>query len=279
MTTSPRFAEILVEGPDSQSFLHGQLASDIRAIEPGQWRFGSYCAADGRVQALLMVARESTERWRLLLPADLMDPVSQRLQRYKLRARCSVAGAVVGITAAPGLSAPGASSYACAAFNWHVIAGVDEPLPHALWTQQLLLGIPWIVSATSERFLPQMLALERMQAFSLRKGCFPGQEIVARTHYLGRSKRRLVRVAWSGEQIEAAPGAELSGVDGDSVVGMLVACDSSTGLAVVSEIAQTNQYLRVTGTARNATFVIESDVIETIGDGELNGPFHPPFSA
>jgi hypothetical protein len=124
-----------------------------------------------------------------------------------------------------------------------------------------------------------MLALERLHAYSLRKGCFPGQEIVARTHYLGRSKRRLVRVATVEGDGEA--GAELCTVDGDSPVGVLIAAGAADigGLAVVAASAIAGTTVRVAGPARNATFVIESDVIETIGDAGLNGRYHPPFSA
>jgi folate-binding protein YgfZ len=280
MTTTPRFAEIEVVGPDARSFLHSQLANDIRSIEPGQWRFGSYCAADGRVQALLMVACETAEHWRLLLPADLTQAVSGRLQRYRLRARCTIASTDVAIDASGGVASGAIGRYESDFYTWRCASGLSEPLPLPLWTQQLQLGIPWIVTATSERFLPQMLALERLHAYSLRKGCFPGQEIVARTHYLGRSKRRLVRLTLV--EGGAEPGAELCPMDSNAGVGVLIAAGATNddgGLAVVAESAVAGSAVRVAGTTRNATFVIESDVIETIGDARLNGRYHPPFSA
>jgi folate-binding protein YgfZ len=279
MTTTPRFSEIEVVGPDARSFLHSQLANDVRAIEPAQWRFGSYCAADGRVQALFMIACETPEHWRLLLPADLVTAVIERLQRYRLRARCTIAATELTIDPDPEASSGAASTYQCDLYTWRCLAGSSAPMALPLWNQQLRLGIPWIVAATSERFLPQMLALERLHAYSLRKGCFPGQEIVARTHYLGRSKRRLVRVATVDGDGEA--GAELCTVDGDSPVGVLIAAGTADigGLAVVAESAIEGTAVRVAGPARNATFVIESDVIETIGDAGLNGRHHPPFSA
>jgi folate-binding protein YgfZ len=280
MTTTPRFAEIAVVGPDARSFLHSQLANDVRAIEPGQWRFGSYCAADGRVQALLMIACETAEHWRLLLPADVTEAVTARLQRYRLRARCTITSAEVAIETSRRIVGEPGASYECDLYTWHCASGSSEPLPLPLWMQQLQLGIPWIVAATSERFLPQMLALERLQAYSLRKGCFPGQEIVARTHYLGRSKRRLVRLA--AVEGSAEPGAELCPVDSDTGIGVLIAAGASSGsggLAVVAESAVAGTAVRVSGSTRNATFVIEGDVIETIGDARLNGHYHPPFSA
>jgi folate-binding protein YgfZ len=280
MTTSPTFAEIRVNGADATSFLHSQLANDIRAIEPLQWNFGSYCAADGRVQALMLVARESVESWRLLLPADLSLAVASRLQRYRLRARCTIDSTDVAINADDGDNGADAA-YRCECFGWNVTTGSPAPMPPLLWAQQLQLGIPWLVAASSERFLPQMLALERLQAYSLRKGCFPGQEIIARTHYLGRSKRRLVRLTCSGDIDTAVPGSELCTIEDDRVVGTLIAAAPAAagGLAVVPESVVTGMPVRTFGALRNATFVIEGDVIGTIGDGGLNGRYHPPFSA
>lgn len=277
MTTSPRFAEIRVDGPDAHTFLHSQLANDIRAIEPLHWRFGSYCVADGRVQALMMVACETRDLWRLLLPADLATAVAQRLQRYRLRARCAIDAVEVGIAGDDGGAATPAAHYRCGQFCWQVSAGPGGPLDASLAAQQVRLGIPWLVAATSERFLPQMLALERLQAYSLRKGCFPGQEIVARTHYLGRSKRRLARLAVIAADSSGEAGSELCGVDDDHVVGVLVgaAAEGAGALAVLPESAVAGMSLRIAGTARSATFVIEGDVIETIGDTELNGIYHP----
>ncbi len=280
MTTLPTFAEIRVNGADAASFLHSQLASDVRAIEPLHWNFGSYCAADGRVLALMLVACESADRWRLLLPADVSQAVASRLQRYRLRSRCTIDTSEVAINADDGVQ-PAAAAYRCEQFAWQATGESPAPMPHQLWEQQLKLSIPWLVAATSERFLPQMLALERLQAFSLRKGCFPGQEIIARTHYLGRSKRRLVRLANSGDCELAEPGDELRLLDNDLLVGTLIGAGrgAAGGLAVVSESATTGMSIRTSDTLRNATFVIEGDVIEKIGDGGLNGRYHPPFSA
>lgn len=281
--TSPRFAEICVIGPDAQAFLHSQLASDVRAVEPGNWLFGSYCAADGRVQALMMVACDSPECWRLLMPADVASAVDARLQRYRVRARCTIATTGVSIEEG-GREEAASASYRCEQFSWRVEAGgsgVSMALAPALWVQQIELGIPWLVAATSERFLPQMLALERLQAYSLRKGCFPGQEIVARTHYLGRSKRRLARLSTLEGDCSLEAGSELSAIEEDHPLGVLIAAASGyrNALAVLPESAVPGMVLRVAGTARNATLVIESDMIETFGDAGLNGRYYPPSGA
>jgi folate-binding protein YgfZ len=228
----------------------------------------------------MLVACESAESWRLLLPAEVSSAVASRLQRYRLRSRCTIDISEVAVIAA-GAEDAAAATYRCEQFAWQVAYGSPAPMPHQLWAQQQQLAIPWLIAATSERFLPQMLALDRLQAYSLRKGCFPGQEIIARTHYLGRSKRRLVRLTSTGESDLAEPGCELCALESDQVVGTLVSAVDGTaaGLAVVSEQASSGMPIRPLGTLRNATFVIEGDVIEKIGDGGLNGRYHPPFSA
>ncbi len=282
---TPRFAEILVHGSDAAAFLHSQLTSDVKTLAVDECQFSGYCGADGRVQALLLLARTGPDEFRLLLPEPLAQPVLQRLQRYRLRARCTLAAAVVEIAADRADSAPstGTRLWQHAGFCWRVQVRPAEPglspLPAALWDQQVALGIPWLLPATSEHFLPQMLGFDRLQAFSLRKGCYPGQEVIARTHYLGRSKRRLARVQAAGS-FRAPAGSELLAGDSQVPAGTLIALDSlGGGLAVLLEAATAGVTLRTSGHANIATFVIESDVSETIGDTSLNGRCDPPSSA
>lgn len=282
---TPRFAEILVYGSDAAGFLHSQLTSDVKALAVDECQFSGYCGADGRVLALLLLARTGPEEFRLLLPEPLAQPVLQRLQRYRLRARCTLAASTVEIAGdqTEPTSATDARLWQHAGFCWRVLAlpagKAGTPLPAALWDQQVALGIPWLLPATSEHFLPQMLGFDRLHAFSLRKGCYPGQEVIARTHYLGRSKRRLARVQASGLTRPPA-GSELLAEDSQAPVGTVIALDSvGGGLAVLLEAATAGVALRTSGDANIATFVIESDVSETIGDISLNGHCIPPFSA
>ena len=277
MMTPPSFAEIIVEGPEAQTFLHGQLAADVKAIAPAHWGYACYCVPDGRVQALMMVAHASAEQWRLLLPAELADGVLSRLQRYRLRSRCSLASSEVAIVATVD---PLAAAYRCAAFSWSVEAGAASALAPNLWSQQAELGIPWIVAASSELFLPQMLALERLQAYSLRKGCFPGQEVVARIHYLGRSKRRLTRLSQVDGELSVRAGDELGLVGHAQKLGTLVLIDPSsrTALAVLMEAAVAGMRLTVSTQERHADFVIEGDVSETISETMLNKSYVPQMA-
>jgi len=275
----PSFSEILVDGPDALSFVHGQLAGDIKAIAPGQWRFAAYCVPDGRVQALMMAAVEAPTRLRLLLPGDLAATVQDRLGRYRLRARCEISGRPVRITThdpeMPDSIEVEDRIYLCGAFEWRVTLADSAPIEAAIWSEQVAHGIPWIVAATSEKFLPQMLALDQLAAFSLRKGCFPGQEVVARTHFLGRSKRHLVRLKRSGGADPLEPGSELmSTINGAEICGWIIA-DALPGLplalAVVTESAAETLRSESGTEGVSATFVINRESTETKRDKLLNG--------
>jgi tRNA-modifying protein YgfZ len=283
MMTLPSFVEIVVAGPDARTYLHGQFATDVNAIEPGHWRHGCYCVSDGRVQALMMIARDQDQRLRLLLPADIAEAVTTRLLRYRIRARCTIDSREVSVTRFAPMAATPSGRYSCAAFDWQVLPGSGQTLAADQWAQQLALGVPWIGAPSSERFLPQMLALERLQAFSLRKGCYPGQEVIARTHFLGRSKRRLVHLRSLDGGADVPAGTEL--VDDQNpqlVLGLILATGvncASTNLAVVIESATSGMLARVDFPSESARFVIDRDVIETKGDDLLNGVYQAPSDA
>lgn len=277
MTPTPGFCEILIEGADARNFLHSQLASDVRGLAAGRWQHSCYCGADGRVQALAMLGCEHESRFVLLLPAELGEPVLARLQRFRLRARCVLDARPVAICA--GRDDPLATRWRSPSMDWSVRASaVPAPLAAELWRGQVELGIPWLLVASSERWLPQMLALDRIGACSLRKGCYPGQEIIARTHYLGRAKRRLVRLR--SEAAQALPaGTELLTEAGVMVAALLSCDDAGNALGVASEAAVAG--LRVCGSAAHgmSTLLIESDVAGAFGDAALNEYLAPAGGA
>lgn len=271
MSAIPSFAEIEVRGRDAASYLHAQLANDIQAIEPGQWRFGSYCQVDGRVQSLMLCARIEPDIFRLLLPEDNAAEVEKRLTMYKVRAQCTIRSTPVSISHEPG---PGGARYRCGAFDWHVHAHperIDSPLPESLWTQQISLGLPWLKASVSGKFLPPMLALERLVAFTLKKGCYPGQEILARTHYLGRSKRRLVWLDTHAAPTPRSAGTELRRDAENVVVGHIVAADfaGQRALAVVGEAVVAGDQLHSEASA--PLLVIDRDFAAEINAALLNG--------
>ena len=251
----PGFEALAVEGPDAGAFLQAQLASDVAALAPGDWQWSSWLGAQGRVLALLLLLRTAPEAYVVLLPHGRADDLAGKLRRFVLRARLAIARAALhpgGVLAPAGggeaaLATSGAARAAGDA--WELDLGGSRgrslrlaPVPASGdagtdWARaDIADGVPWIAPAVADTEIPQALGLDRLRAFSLGKGCYPGQEVVARTHYLGRSKRSLVRFRGPGPVVPA-PGSLLSETWPGAVLGRVVAAvpDAAqvAGLAVL----------------------------------------------
>ena len=243
---------IRASGPEAESFLQNQLSNDVRQLGPSSAQLASYNSAKGRVLDLFGLRREAgsilLETRRDTLPATL-----KRLRMFVLRSKVVLedlgdaysAFGIAGPQAAAllseaGLPAPvndwdwlaadGAtvlrrpgigvrySVHAAPeqlAALWSRLAPQARPVGSAAWRLlDVLAGLPAIHPQTADHFVAQMLNLDRLGAISFTKGCYPGQEIVARMHYLGNLKRRmfLCRV----EIAVAAPGAAVHAADGDA---------------------------------------------------------------
>lgn len=165
-------AFIRARGADAASFLHAQLTCRVDDLAPGPARLGAWCNAKGRVRAIFAVARLGDDIY-LRLPASLVPLVLPRLKMFVLRSQLELAEIGSGLEEA--------EEFACA------LALFDDRDEHA----EVLAGVPEIYPATYELFLPQMLNLDQLGAIDFKKGCYPGQEIVARTQHLGQIKRRM----------------------------------------------------------------------------------------
>lgn len=202
------YAQIRVRGADATPFLQGQLTNDLEQLGTDAIQFAAWCNPKGRVIAFLRVSRDGDD-FRLALPAALGEPVIERLLRFRFRAKVefvleTVENAALGLPA----GADGASG------DWLL--------------QNLLAGIPDVGPEQSEKFTPHMLNLDRLDALSLDKGCYTGQEIVARTHYRGATKRRMLRFR---SDTPVAAGDAVS--EGDRHVGDVVNAIGPDLLAVV----------------------------------------------
>ena len=217
-----QFGLISVTGPDATTFLQAQLTNSVaanRAVRAG------WCTAKGRLIATLLVMPRD-DGFLLQLSADLAERVAKRLRMFVLRAKvkvedvsdkCQQWGCPVGD---PGLATPPDvlgidSSAAGLAVRWDerrlllvqpAAQGVaaaeaeDSAACAAAWTlEDIRSGLPTVTAATTELFIPQMLNLERIGAVDFKKGCYPGQEVVARTQYRGELKRRMVHAALAGD--------------------------------------------------------------------------------
>lgn len=161
------YSSILVSGADAFDFLQAQLSNDLRLLEDRPQLLAAWCNPKGRVICIMRVSRGDSG-YKLVLPAALAEPVLKRLTMFRFRSN-------VDFESAP------------ATAEDLGIAGSTED-----WLlDKLRAGQPEIWLAQSEEFTPHMLNLDLLGAISFDKGCYPGQEIVARMHYLGDLKRRL----------------------------------------------------------------------------------------
>lgn len=218
-----------VEDADAGDFLQGQLTNDVGAVTPVHAQPTAYCAPTGRVLATMLLWEVDTTFF-LLAACDLCEPVRKRLQMYVLRSRVRLSDlseqkALLGLAGARAnsvlrdrlgfaLSAPyesvtrnGTTAISLpgdrvllvldleqAPRVWDILARDCAPSGQGIWDwHAVAVGMPTVTAATRDRFIPQMLNLELVGAVNFRKGCYTGQEIVARTEHLGEVKRRLFR--------------------------------------------------------------------------------------
>lgn len=210
---------IEVNGEDAGQFLQGQLTCNINELTEQKASIAAFCNAKGRMISTLLVVKTQLG-FLLILPTGLQATLLKKLQMYVLRAKVTLtkpedtvlAGIHVsgdfGNPALPDrdfcctenngvryIKMPSANRFICIASS---NAMLNSPLanlpgaPVAEWRfQDISDGIPWFEALQTEQYIPQMLNIDRLGGISFNKGCYTGQEIVARTHYLGKAKRQL----------------------------------------------------------------------------------------
>ncbi len=231
----PFLGVLRLAGPDAVSFLQGQVTHDTRLLADGRTLLAACNTPQGRVVALLRLRQQRAEVL-ALLPADLVEPLAQRLSRFVLRAKVRLEPArdLVAVAEFPGSQASDVTEGSVSA------GGPADPdagtVESAWWFADIAEGLPQVFAASAEAFVPQMLNLDLLDAISFTKGCYTGQEIVARTQHLGRIKRRLFRYA-------TGPGAApsvLAGLflDGQKVGEVLLSArsQSKTELLAVTSV-------------------------------------------
>src|ERR1043166_72638 len=234
------FGIIDFSGHDAADFLQGQLSNDVRRLASGISQYGSYNTPKGRVLASFLLWC-SARAFHMQLPLELLEAIKKRLSMFILRAKLTASTGsdemvrigVAGAMAEPQLmrifgSVPegtrrvlqkpqasiirlGPTRFEVAALiehaprRWHQLASGAQPVGAACWDWlEIAAGIPVIGPQTQDMFVPQMINLDLIGGISFDKGCYPGQEIVARTKYLGKLKRRMYR---ANVRAETAPKA------------------------------------------------------------------------
>ena len=242
-------------GDDAQTFLHNQLTCDVAGLAVGRSTYGAYCTPKGRVLASFLLWRTESAYF-MQLPAALRESIEQQLTKFILRSKVrtedvtsewvllgasdsdaaalaqrATGKALAGVHEAvfsPGVVAIRLPSDRCEVLLREDKAGavVDAGWQNAgseYWEWlDIRAGIPVITPATQEEFVPQMVNLDLIGGVSFEKGCYPGQEIVARMHYRGTLKQRMYRAAIPGGDAPQ-PGDKLYSADfGEQACGAVV---------------------------------------------------------
>jgi len=244
-----QYGLLQVAGADARAFLHAQLTNDVENLAPGEARYAGWCSAKGRLLATFLVV-PSSDGFLLQLSRDLAPTVAKRLSMFVLRSKVKITDASgrwaqFGIWS-PGGEAPlsvtesdGAISVRIDADRSLVLAPENRYVPNTPaedWAlAEVRAGRPLISQSTQDQFVPQMVNLELSGGVDFRKGCYPGQEIVARAQYRGEVKRRMYRLRGGALQ----PGQDLysDGMPAGGTVGMVVNAAGGESLAVLQTSA------------------------------------------
>jgi folate-binding protein YgfZ len=246
-----------VSGADATQFLQGQLTCNVKELTEQNSFFAGFCNAKGRVITTFLILKQA-DAFLLILPTVLLDKAKAKLQMYVLRSKVQLEnvsdnygllGFSCGAEIAAALSLPelrfARRDVYLKLSNQHylVISEATESSQHwfDLLTQNLqsqgsqlgryldlTTGLAWLDINSSEQYIPQMLNLDKLGGVSLTKGCYTGQEVVARTHYLGQVKRELF-LAECG--VDAVLDGKTSVIDesGQTVGQVLSFCPDSSG--------------------------------------------------
>jgi tRNA-modifying protein YgfZ len=256
---------IEVRGRDATPFLQAQLSRTVASLDAAEGPLAGWHDARGRVRALFRVMR-LTDRWLLWTPRDTLEQTIARLRLFVLRAAVTVTAsdewrAAMLVDAADSwLSAHGfpvaaprdaiaehaglrwvrlgtnvwqavGSADAVATFEPHLERGG----PGMADLAEIQLGIPAVGAGLADRFIAQMLNLDRLDALSFDKGCYPGQEVIARVHNLGAVKRRMRRYA-AASAAPPSPGADVTTEDRHPVGEIVRSARADAGVEVLAVV-------------------------------------------
>lgn len=265
---------LAIHGPDASKFLQGQVTCNLNYLDDNSCSLGARCTPKGRMQSSFRIVGV-TDGYLLAMASELVATQLADLQKYavfsksKLSdesaewARFGLSGgdavlaglgldlareadsvvrsdALLALRLSDGRAELWAPANQAQALHASLAAQLPESPLNDWLLAQVRAGVGQVLASTREQFIPQMLNLQALGGVSFKKGCYTGQEIVARMQYLGKLKRRLYRLALAGDQL-AEPGLELfSPVHGSSVGEVVLAARSDSGvelLAVLQEDA------------------------------------------
>ena len=250
----PGHQVLTITGRDAAAFAQAQFMNDVAALPVGHWHWNGWLSPKGRVIALFALLRFDAETLWLILPDADAESLAGELRRYVFRSKLTLA-ARDDLHAHGRFARPTQASGATFAIDGDAVeldlggdggprtlriapaTAADDAMAAAHWRRyDLQHGLPRLHGEQVEAWTPQQLSLERLHAFSVKKGCYPGQEIVARTHFLGKAKRGLMRLQGAGI---GAPGDVTAGSPGEAApagaraIGQVICAEGDEGLAVM----------------------------------------------
>lgn len=254
------FGVVRVSGADARGFLHGQLTQDVAGLLETQTKLAGYCSAKGRLYAVLQIFAVGEDVF-FVTRRELFDAFLKRLRMFVMRAKVLIEDVsndfrVIGLAGESCLAAgvaqregdvqrlgllPAVVGGVSIAREWAVVpvgAAFDTAATHitpSSWQWlDIMAGLPHVETATYEAFVPQMINFDRIGGVNFKKGCYPGQEVVARSHYLGKLKKRMQVARLSFADDTAAQNAAASLVANTDV---LTSADASpVGVVVAAAV-------------------------------------------
>jgi folate-binding protein YgfZ len=249
-------AVLTVSGKDAAQFLQGQITCNVHVVTATHSSLGAMCNPKGRAISTFLLVK-SGDDFLLILPKELLETVKKRLSMYILRSKVTLTNSSDSLCLL-GFIEPSTDAFLATheqdgvvrihMGNRYLVIADENNAPDivaqgfqannsAQWKTLDILGrIPWLTTATSEQFIPQALNLDKLGGISLTKGCYTGQEIVARTHYLGKAKRALFVAECPAETPEA--NASIMDANGQVVGNVLLAHEDK--LLIVLHLGDTD---------------------------------------
>jgi tRNA-modifying protein YgfZ len=257
---SPDHTVVTFVGPDATAFLQSQLTNDVAALSIGSWQWQGYCSAKGRLYATFALARTADDAFTAVVHSSVAPTLVKRLIMFRLRSKLAIEASTT-LVALLHLAAPGASDRTIATIDlsgdrWITVQpaeiGRTKPVANEASTDSTaasfmqrwnLAGIeamqPEITAATSEMFVPQMIGWDTVQpggGVSFNKGCYPGQEVVARAHYRGAVKRHLELQRLTSDSARSE-GVDIMLADGRNAVICNMAIDTAGAVYALTVVA------------------------------------------
>ena len=247
---SIRLRAIEVTGPDAISFAQSQLTLDLDSIADSRLHPTAWCSPDGRVEAVMLVTVKDDRVW-LVLPDVLAASALKRARLFSIGRNVALKD---DVAAYPSVGSRGEAQRtvelaldpgrALLLGNCDMNPERQDDRLSDPWLQaDIECAMPWILPETARAYLPQMLGLETLGGLSYKKGCFPGQEVIARVHYRGRVTRRTSRFRLAADS-PPEPGTEFDLAGKPAQVLYAIADPAgpggALGLAVVASEAEVN---------------------------------------